>query len=214
MTSVPPPTTPAPPTVMTRLKDETADLHRDAETSRFQKALVKGEVGREAYAAWLGQMMLIHEALEAALHESTSVAIAAVNRPEYDRAADLAADVADLEAPAAPAPLPATTALLSRIAAADDLALLGMRYVLEGSNNGNRFIAMAIRKNLPEAPTRYLDPYGEAQRPRWAQFKADMDAIGFDPAQQDRLVAAAQEMFAAVGALSRELASRRMKAEE
>jgi len=96
--------------------------------------------------------------------------------------------------------------VLGRIAASDELALLGMRYVLEGSNNGNRFIARAIRAGLPGAPTRYLDPYGEAQRPRWVQFKADMDAVGFEAGQQDRIVAAAQEMFAAIGALSRELA--------
>jgi heme oxygenase len=88
-----------------------------------------------------------------------------------------------------------------------------MRYVLEGSNNGNRFIARAIRKALPGAPTRYLDPYGENQRPLWARFKADMEAVGFTPAEQDQIVLAAQEMFAAVGALSCELALEMMNDE-
>src|SRR5690606_30089265 len=196
----------APPTIMARLKAETADLHRDAETSRFQRALVRGEVGKGTYAAWLGQMLLIHDRLEEGLRQAGAPAVGSVNRPEYDRAADLAADLADLGAPGAPSPLPATADLLARIAAADDLSLLGMRYVLEGSNNGNRFIARAIRSGLPGAPTRYLDPYGEAQRPMWAQFKTDMEAVSFDAAEQDRIVAAAQEMFAAVGGVSRELA--------
>jgi heme oxygenase len=193
------------PTIMSRLKSETAELHRDAETSRFQRSLVRGDVGADAYAAWLGQMLLIHDRLETALRASPAPAVAKVNRPEYDRTEDLRADAADLGATAQPPPLAATGRLLGGIAAADDLALLGMRHVLEGSNNGNCFIARAIRQGLPGAPTRYLDPYGASQRQRWADFKADMEAVGFEPAAQDRIVAAAREMFGAIGELSREL---------
>lgn len=196
------------PTTMSRLKAETAQLHRDAETSRFQRALVQGKVGREGYRAWLGQMLLIHEALDVALRAvAAAPAVAAVNRPDYERAADLRADLAELGEDTAQAPLPATAALVSRIGAADALALLGMRYVLEGSNNGNSFIAEAIRRELPGAPTRYLDPYGELQRERWAGFKRDMEAAAFGPAEQDRLVAAARQMFESIRDLSGQLAA-------
>jgi heme oxygenase len=198
---------------MARLKAETADLHRDAETSRFQRALVQGALPAAAYAAWLGQMLLIHEALEAALDASTDPLVAALNRPEYDRAGDLRADVADTAAGAAhqaATPLAATRELVGRIHGASALDLLGMRYVLEGSNNGNRYIARAVRKALPEAPTRYLDPYGEDQPARWAEFKRDWDAADLGPEAQNRLVSAARGMFESIRDLSGQLADATM----
>ncbi|MFG0283976.1 MAG: biliverdin-producing heme oxygenase [Phycisphaerales bacterium JB039] len=209
MTTAAPP--PAGSATMARLKAETADLHQAAETSQFQRALVKGELAPAAYAAWLGQMLLIHDALEGALREAraASPALAQVDRREYDRADDLRSDLVDLAAdPDNVEPLGATSRLCDAIGSSDALGLLGMRYVLEGSNNGNRFIAAAIRRAMPDAPTRYLDPYGESQRSRWAAFREDMERNGFGPDEQDQLVAAARLMFKGVGELSRELAGR------
>ena len=75
------------PGVMRRLKAETADLHRAAETSRFQRALVQGRLDRAPYAAWLAQMRLVHDAMEQGLREAEASAppVAHVNRRDYDR---------------------------------------------------------------------------------------------------------------------------------
>lgn len=53
--------------VMLRLRDETTDLHKQAETKPFQLAFVRGQLTREQYIAWLGQMYVMHSELDAAL---------------------------------------------------------------------------------------------------------------------------------------------------
>jgi heme oxygenase len=108
-------------------------------------------------------------------------------------------------------PLPATAALIrdiDRAAVEQPLALLGYHYVLEGSKNGNRFIARQLVPALGLAPSRavrYLDPFAEAQPAKWAAFKTDMTATGFTADQIDLLVAAARRMFEGIGELSDQL---------
>jgi heme oxygenase len=48
------------------LRDGTSDAHRRAEGSAFARALVRGQVGREAYAAFVGQLHFVYGELEAA----------------------------------------------------------------------------------------------------------------------------------------------------
>ena len=46
-----------------------------------------------------------------------------------------------------------------------------------------------VRKayELDEEGTRYLDPFGEAQREKWMEFKNALDAMAFDAAEQDQV---------------------------
>ena len=201
-------------TVMTRLREETRDLHASAEGKDFQRRMLSGESNRDEYIEWLGQMLLVHRALEAPLRRlwASDPAFAPLREEQFQEPY-LLADLAVLDDdPAGHAPLPATAALIAdieRAAAEDPLALLGYHYVLEGSNNGNRFIARRLAPALGLTPgqgDRYLDPYGEAQPALWARFKQDMEAVGFAQAQADQLVAAARRMFAGIGAISDELA--------
>jgi heme oxygenase len=200
-------------TVMTRLKGETWDLHSQAESREFQKRLVRGEIERAEYAAWLGQMYRIHSVLDgfvrARLGADPAFAAVDADQLQSDRLRR------DLEAlgvePAGVAPLPATRALEERIARSaveDPLRLLGYHYVLEGSTNGNRFISRKLREVFAfdgERGFEYLDPYGDAQRERWASFKATMTGMSWSDEQVDRLVQAARGMFEAIGQLSLEL---------
>lgn len=201
------------PTVMERLKAETRELHDAAESRPFQKRLVSGELSREDYGVWLSQMLLVHRALEVPLREAwkETRAFAAVKEEQF-QTPYLLADLAFLGIDAVAArPLPSTAALIADIerdAAEEPLALLGYHYVLEGSNNGNRFIVKKLAPALGlsrERGARYLDPYGDEQRAKWAAFKADMNAVGFGKQECDTLVAAACRMFEAVTALSDEL---------
>jgi len=41
----------------------------------------------------------------------------------------------------------------------------------------------------------YLDPYGDSQRQRWLDFKVDMEATGFEPAEIAVIADAAKLMF-------------------
>ncbi len=46
------------------LKEITKDLHHEAETTKFAKLLLSGKIGKEDYANYLYQMVLIYNAIE------------------------------------------------------------------------------------------------------------------------------------------------------
>lgn len=192
---------------MAHLRDSTADHHRTAEHHPFQTSLARGSISRHDFISHLGQMMLVHRAIEQAIAACPDPRIRslAIDR----RAADAAEDLRTFGRESAEfGPLPGTDALIRAIQSAPPARLLGMHYVLEGSKNGSRFIANSIRRGLGlsgPAGTRYLDPDGEAQRPRWAAFKQAMDATAFAPAEAAELVAGAVAMFESIGSISDDL---------
>jgi heme oxygenase len=109
--------------------------------------------------------------------------------------------------PATVAPSGATAAACAQVralGAKSPVTLLGSHYVLEGSKNGNRYIAMALRRGLGLSPgdgDTYLDPYGEEQRAKWQAFRTAMGAQAYTPAETDAVIAAAGEMFDHVSAV-------------
>lgn len=201
------------PPVMERLKASTAELHRAAEQHPFQRALVTGAIGRDGYAAHLAQMLIVHREVERALTAllDERPELGAIVREEQFQEPYLVEDLEFLGAPAGAAPLPATSRLCETVreaCAGDPLAALGFHYVLEGSNNGSKFIAKAVRRslNLSTGPgTRYLDPYGDEQPAKWAAFKAGMNVAGFTADEVAVLESAACEMFRGITAISAEL---------
>ena len=66
--------------VMQRLRESTRDLHDAAEHHDFQRAFAQGSLPRDRYVDYLGQMYLVHKALEGQLRRAaeTSEAIRAV----------------------------------------------------------------------------------------------------------------------------------------
>jgi len=199
-----------------RLKEDTKDLHTRAERGPFQQALVRGQLPKEAYVAMLEQLWVVHKALEARLREfaPANPAIASVVKPEQHQQPYAEEDLAhfgvetDSIEPGSGAR--GFVQMVDR-STAEPIRLLGIHYVLEGSNNGNRFIAKAIGPAIGIAPgqpgTRYLDPYGESQREKWAQFKTDLEACDLTEAQMDAMVDAARDTFQAMIDLYEDLAS-------
>lgn len=194
-----------------RLKEETRADHVRAEKHPLMAAMIGGRIDRTAYAGYLGQMLHVHTTLEAALRAAGSrhAALAVVVREHHFRDPALRADLATLgEHPERHPPLPATGLFCERIetlAAQDPPALLGALYVLEGSTNGGRFIAPAVRKALglpgraqARSGTEYLEPHGERQRDRWSLFKASLDIVTFTPAECDLIAAVASDAFRGV----------------
>lgn len=198
-------------TVMDRLREGTADLHRGAEGSGFQQRMVAGTLSREDYARWLVQMLHVHRALEAPLRTHLGEPDFVAVREEQLQEPYLLEDLAALGVePDAWPPLPAVAAFVADAAARaqeSPLDLLGWHYVLEGSNNGNRFIARRLLPalGLVAGGGRYLDPYGAEQPVKWAAFKQAMVDREFSAEQSDVLLAAARRMFAVVGELSGQL---------
>ncbi len=198
-------------TLSLRLRRCTAELHTLAERSELQRLLVTGRVSRGQYTQHLSQMLLVHRALDGALRRAsrTCGAVAAVVREEQYQEPYLLEDLAFMGFdPASARPRPGTARIVEEIAAtegSEPAALLGYHYVLEGANNGNRFISKPIAGMLGvrsgEPGTRYLDPYGDRQRELWAQFKVDLNGAGLSAEQQARAVECAQRMFEAVASI-------------
>ena len=136
--------------IMDVLKARTAEQHRRAEQSPFMRGLVSGQVTRVGYARWLGQMMHVHAALagEIVAHRGAEPRLAVASEEQFG-AQRLRADLVALGVdPASVKPLAGASALAERVrasAAECPVSLLGFHYVLEGSKNGNTYIAKALR---------------------------------------------------------------------
>lgn len=194
-------------TTSKRMKDECWDLHQSAEAGRIARAMIEGTLTKEHYVDMLGQMYAAARVLDPLVAEAraTVPALAALVDDTQMQAPYLRQDLVffgvdpDGVVPRAGARHLIDTA--RRLARENPLALLGLHYVREGANNGNRYVAKKLRLvyEMPgESGFKHLDPYGSEQRPRWDRFKAALDAQPFTPTQQDELVAAGREMYKAI----------------
>jgi len=201
--------------IMDRLKSGTARLHKDAESRPLQQQLGAGSLPRPVFAAYMGQLLLVHERLEQHLdeqvardtHPAFAVAWHSLARHSANLRDDLAANDID---PDSTLPLDATASLLGQLSTWSEqgsLSLIGALYVLEGSMNGNRFISKALRRSWgldAESGLSYLDPYGEEQRPTWAAFRNRVNAMSFNGAESQAIIDGADRMFRAIGEISDE----------
>ena len=128
--------------IMDTLKEETRLLHNQTEGNDFQKSLFSGSLPKKQFIEYLGQMYLIHKALEDALSQlkiSSPIIASVIEEYQYQEKylqADLmtaGVKVEELK------PLPASKALINRIhdlQNKEPMALLGYEYVLFGSKHG------------------------------------------------------------------------------
>jgi len=201
-------------TLMSRLRSETRELHSHAESRTLQRQIAAGTVDRSAFLAYLGQLYLVHATLETALARLREhhPSIEAVATPARMRMADLERDLEFHGVDrSALAPVPPTAAFIAHLAAAErtaPTALLGSLYVLEGSTNGGRFLARVLRKawQLDGRGLDALDPYGDEQPVRWAEFKRDMDALQLPSGDAEGVVGAAIATFTAIAEISDRIA--------
>ncbi|MCG3122851.1 MAG: hypothetical protein GIKADHBN_01254 [Phycisphaerales bacterium] len=213
-----PQTTSEPGSLSFTLRESTAELHTQAERSALQRLLVTGRATREQYAQHLAQMLVVHRALDSALRSAATrhPAVATVVRDEHYQEPYLIEDLAFLGVDAGSIePVASAAAIVEEIKRVEEecpAALLGYHYVLEGANNGNRYIAKAVAGSLSVRPgepgTRYLDPYGERQRPIWAQFKVDIDSVAVTERERARIIECARRMFEAVARIGDEVMER------
>lgn len=176
--------------VMQRLAQGTTEQQRTMKLHPLHRDLTLGLLPRGTYVAWLSQLFFVHRALEWHLGRLRAIVppIASVVRDHYFHTPALASDLACFGMGLQRLmPLASTSVLVETIdglAARAPLALIGMAYVLEEGKNAGRHIAKRARLayRLPRGHgVAYLDPYGEAQRQRWLDFRIDMEATGFEP---------------------------------
>lgn len=176
--------------VMLRLAQASAEPQRALKQHPLQRDLAAGLLPRAAYVGWLGQLFFVHRALEWHLGRLRAAVppLASVVRDLYFHTPALASDLSCFDVNLhGLTPLAPTTVLVELIEGLADrapLALLGFDYVLEEAKNGGRQKAkrarLAYRLGAGQGVA-YLDPYGEAQRQRWLDFKIDMEATDFEP---------------------------------
>ena len=199
----------APATAASLLRAETGEDHRRAERSEFQRRFVSGQLPRELYVRWLEQMWWVYAALEEWLWTAPLVERHPALLDGRRRTPELRADLAhfglaqrDLR------PTRAACAFAERLSAwgaERSPALLGVLYVLEGSTNGSRHIARAVRAGYGLSGREgcaFLDPYGDDQPARWAEFRRHLDAAVAPAEMPDALdgARAAFDAFSRIGA--------------
>lgn len=177
-----------------RLKDDNWALHQIAERQETPGSLIKGQMPRDGYVGMIAQQVLVNRVLDDAMRGAirNDPRVGELVLEEQMLSAYLLEDAAffgiDVNAIE---PNRGTKRFIEHIKAHRDqpLHLLGLHYVRLGACNGNRFVARVVRKayELGEEGTRYLDPFGEAQRDKWMEFKNALDAMAFDDAEKDQV---------------------------
>ncbi|MBX3323491.1 MAG: biliverdin-producing heme oxygenase [Phycisphaeraceae bacterium] len=193
------------------LREDTRELHTYAEKRPLQVEFVTGRTTRTRLASYLSQLAHIHKALEDAIGtHANHEAIAPLAQHTAQHSGRLSNDVAVLDPDGSRAPMPGTQALIATLhqnAQRDPATAAGSLYVLEGSMNGNRFIARALSKALQLSPAlpglSYFDPYGEGQPAKWAAFREALDAV--PQPHWASVVAGAEFMFRAIADVSDEV---------
>ena len=137
------------------LRQATATMHQqvDRAFSAFQLTEAAG------YRGFLCAHARVLLPLEQVLDEAEAAQLLA-DWPQRRRSAALRADLADL------AVMPPPALVIDR--PADEGALWGLLYVLEGSRLGGRVLAERVRRADPDQPLRYLSHGNTA--PLWPRF--------------------------------------------
>jgi heme oxygenase len=199
--------------IMQRLKEDTRQSHDAAEAQGFMTDLMAGRLPRGVYGAALPQLRRVRAAIEQALAEAraTSPVIQATFQPYHEIAGAFDADIAFFGADPNAEPNSGTAGLLDliqRLRQEDPVLLLGVFYVLEGSNLGAQVIKKRLKEvyNLTDGQgTASMDVHGPLLMPRWREFSQAMDAQPLTEAQKARLVEVATETFRLVGQLYAEV---------
>ncbi len=183
-----------------RLKAETRAQHDRAEHHPHQQKIMSGG-SADAYRAMLGQMLIVHDALERTMDRlaASLPAAAPLTGATHRHLEALKADLAFLGATEHDTrPLPATGRFASWITGAAPEELLGVMYVLEGSTNGGTIIAKRLREAHgwgDERGTRFINPHGNAVRAVWAGWKTVLDGLPLSAEGQQTVVTAAAATF-------------------
>lgn len=187
-----------------RLKDDNWQLHQIAERNDGLGGVLRGGLPLEGYVGILEQEWVISAPMDDALRSAIAARPDIAHLIEDDQYFDgyLREDLAYFGRPVEGiTPRPGSLRFVEHVGAhaGDPLHILGLHYVRLGACNGNRFVARKARANyqLPESGggTRFLDPFGEAQRPKWMAFKTKLDELALDAAERDRVFAGTRAMY-------------------
>jgi heme oxygenase len=198
--------------IVAELREATRPLHDRLECHALAQAMIDGTIPRPRYVALLGQLRLLHDALEQAWE--TEPACAAVFDSSMKRLAVLDADFARLGETIPATPLPPLAAFLRRVEVwrvGSPWALLGPLYVLEGSRMGSLVLARPLAKALgvSPAPGHGLDYHlvgSQGRHVAWNRFLDRLRRLPLSEEQRAAVCEAAVATFAVLGEIFENLA--------
>jgi heme oxygenase len=200
--------------IMDRLREDTLENHKRAESRAYESELAGGRLPRDRFVEGLGQRFLMHRAMERHVRQlvRNNPALQDAFKDELYQERNLVADLNFFGVePGGIQPLIATRRFIAGVERAANerpLALIGAYYVFEGSKNGARMIAHAVRAayGLTEGNgTRYLDPHGSEQRTLWRAFRERLNVMPLSTADADEIVAMARFTFDCIADLDDEV---------
>lgn len=198
-------TTTLTPPLSAALREHTRQAHEHAENRGFMTRLMGGESGVVAHQALQRQLLPVYEHLEAACAtHAGDPRLASLLDPALERAASLRHDLAALErlgyTDATPI-LPATQRYVDDLVACADspAVLIGHHYTRYlGDLSGGQIIATLMHRHY-DAPDDVLTFYRfDIDKPKTYKdgYRARLDALHLDPAEQDEALDAASRAFA------------------
>lgn len=210
-------TTETPATNIEKIKAGIWDIHEGVANGTRQEPpeednIMKGTLPRFKYVNNLGQRYHLQKGFEEILekHRHSVAGLRTVVTDEQFHAGKAAADLRYFGVDPEGVPiLPETRdmiAFFEASAAANPVYLLAIHYVIEGSNNGARFIARAVRKAYGLEGidgTYHLDPYGDAQRDKWKDFTAAFNTLTIDDALMEEMISVGRTTFHHVNAVTK-----------
>jgi heme oxygenase len=196
---------PSRPTLPERLKSQTRELHLRAERSAVMRELLRGQIGRPAYAELLFSLRVVYAALESALKRwRPALRLLDAEVPDLQRTVALDADLASLGSPAETGRVAVPTALgyaarLSSMDAAAAHRLLAHAYVRYlGDLHGGQILAPLVRDRfgLTVEGTRFYEFGDDHQVLQLRQrLRATLAGARLDALQSDEVVAEAVWAF-------------------
>ncbi|MBL4810230.1 MAG: biliverdin-producing heme oxygenase [Phycisphaerales bacterium] len=181
--------------ITTRLKNDNWDLHQIAERGGTPESMIKGTMSRDQFAAYLGQAIHVHRALDSALKQAIplmpDLGYLVTEQHFFERY--FALDLEFYQTGMAETLTAGTQRFVDHIKSHADqpLHIFGLHYVRMGALNGNRFVARKLRQVFQiDHPTDGMmshDPMGQSQRTDWMSFKQGIDALALSDTQRDEL---------------------------
>lgn len=188
--------------ISTLIREQSREVHEEAETSALMSSITTGQVDLADYAALLGQLRWVYDALDAgAEHRRSMPEFTALFDPRLDRRAAIASDLQALSVPEVP-PTAATRAYANRIAEVSQswpLGLLAHHYTrYMGDLSGGRIIGSALQRNLGLTPDHGLAFYqfDIDSIPAFKKlYRSAMDSLPLTAQQKDAFVQEVMRAF-------------------
>ena len=200
--------------IMERLKTDTRSMHDNAEDQAFMRELMSGTLPKEVFAASLRPLQAIRCCLEKRLKANADhPAIAACIRPYHHYAELYESDVAYFGEAANVSveemkSIQEFHDLVREAEVAGPVNLLGIFYVLEGSNMGASMLRRKVQESYDiegDEGTMAMVPHGRELMPRWREFSNCMNNLELTSKQRETILAFASNTFRVVGNLYREI---------